>query len=75
MVDVLHAKTFEPHKRLCAGRFQWVSHRFPIKGGISLIDVLRAGFLGANTFISTLPGEDIVTFRGIPIHLTDRILS
>ena len=29
------AKCIEPFPRMCAGRFRYVTHRYPIKGGIS----------------------------------------
>ncbi len=32
-------KNFEPVRRMAAGKFGWVKHRFPIKGGITAYEV------------------------------------
>lgn len=32
----LQRRCVEPVKRMCAGRYGWVVHRFPIKGGLPL---------------------------------------
>lgn len=37
-MTVFSSKCVEPVKRLCAGRYGWAVHRFPIKGGKSLAD-------------------------------------
>ncbi len=34
------ARYYEPEPRMCAGRMQWVRHRFPINGGITIRDVM-----------------------------------
>ena len=39
-IEVLTAKRFEPVKRNKDG-WKFVSHRFPIKGGISQLDVMN----------------------------------
>lgn len=33
---MLNKRCVEPQKRMCAGRYGWVIHRFPIKGGLPL---------------------------------------
>ena len=48
---ILREKNTEPKQRLVGGRFGWAVHRFPIKGGISWVDVM----LGArNTLLDRL---------------------
>lgn len=65
--DRMHAKTYEPNKRWCGGSYGWVCHRFPVKNGISWLDV----FCNSNVLLSS--HEAHPTFRGIPIILTDTI--
>ncbi len=36
LVAQLDQPCYEPEPRLCAGKFGYVRHRFPVKGGISL---------------------------------------
>lgn len=45
---LVHAKVYEPKRRLCGGRMGWVRHRFPIKNGISWRDVMIAESLRQN---------------------------
>ena len=37
---ILREKNTEPKQRLVGGRFGWAVHRFPIKGGISWVDIM-----------------------------------
>lgn len=38
--EMMNAKTYEPEPRLAGGRFGYVRHRFPIKNGISIREVM-----------------------------------
>jgi hypothetical protein len=50
--QIFHERTFEPKKRMCGGGFKWVSHRFPIKGGISFRDTMIAdAYLHGNSMM------------------------
>ena len=37
--EIMRQPVYEPRKRWCGGRYGWVAHRFPVKGGISMCDV------------------------------------
>ena len=37
-------KVYEPTPRLCGGVYGYVGHRFPIKNGISKIEVMKMQF-------------------------------
>ena len=37
--EIMRQPVYEPRKRWCGGRYGWVAHRFPVKGGISMRDV------------------------------------
>lgn len=41
-------KRVEPKQRWVGGRFGWAIHRFPIKGGISLLDVIAQSITSEN---------------------------
>jgi hypothetical protein len=41
-MGIARAKRYEPIPRLCAGKFGYVAHRFPIKNGISMAQVMAA---------------------------------
>jgi hypothetical protein len=56
-------KTVEPVKRNKDG-LQWIIHRFPIKGGISIMDAIHQDMR------NQLVIQDD-KFRGIPIRLKD----
>lgn len=71
MPSLWHERVYEPKKRLFEGRYQWARHRFPIKGGITFRDVVRADFLKANVLIRGFAGEETVYFRGIPIRVKE----
>lgn len=49
LFNVMHWKTVEPEPRMYAGRFQYVIHRFPIKGGISRAQLLAKTAAKPNT--------------------------
>lgn len=38
--EALWSRRIEPQQRLVGGVFTWATHRFPIKGGISMVDVI-----------------------------------
>ena len=40
IIDAINAPTYEPQKRMVAGRYTWAKHRFPIKGGISFRETM-----------------------------------
>lgn len=43
--EVMHAKRYEPQKRKHGStKPEWIGHRFPIKGGISLRDTMIRDF-------------------------------
>lgn len=52
--NAMHGKTYEPEKRKCAGVYGYVSHRFPIKGGISSLDVLAMSVKQNNSMLEKL---------------------
>lgn len=37
---IIHAKVYEPKKRLFQGSFGWAYHKYPIKGGISFREIM-----------------------------------
>jgi hypothetical protein len=39
-LEAMHSKCIEPKPRRCGGRFGYVWHRFPIKGGVSWREVM-----------------------------------
>jgi hypothetical protein len=41
-------KRVEPQQRLVGGRFGYAIHRFPIKGGISMLDLMAANITSNN---------------------------
>lgn len=49
----MHEKRYEPVKRNKDG-WRYVGHRFPIKGGISLRDVMIAESMRHNAFLKKL---------------------
>lgn len=55
--DALHSKHIEPNQRLVGGQFGYASHRFPIKGGISSIDVMAESVTKDNALLSKLRGR------------------
>lgn len=46
-----HAKRVEPRKRNKGDGLQWIVHRFPIKGGISLNDAMLIDFCRPNPLL------------------------
>lgn len=52
-VDPLHSKCVEPVKRNKDGT-RWISHRFPIKGGISMRDTMVLDFSEPNPLFELL---------------------
>lgn len=53
MYPVLFTKCVEPQQRNKDG-MQWIVHRFPIKGGISIRDVLRVENARRNDRVLTI---------------------
>ena len=51
-------KRVEPIPRMCAGRFQYVAHRFPIKGGISTSQANAAQLSQQNYLLKMLEARD-----------------
>jgi hypothetical protein len=64
----LTMKCVEPQQRNKDG-MRWISHRFEIKGGISLRDVMAMS--SRNVLLTTcdIEGRPVLTFRGIPVVL------
>jgi hypothetical protein len=50
----LRDKRVEPEKRMVGGRYGYAIHRFPIKGGISLGDVLAESITKTNALFRML---------------------
>lgn len=61
--DILHGKRFEPVKRKHGStKPEWIGHRFPIRGGISLRDTIVRDFgASRNTLF------DMVRLDGVQI--------
>jgi len=38
--EFMRRPIYEPRRRWCGGTYGWVAHRFPVKNGISMRDVL-----------------------------------
>lgn len=38
--EIMRCPIYEPRPRWCGGVFGYVAHRFPIRGGISTIEVM-----------------------------------
>lgn len=53
-LSAMHSKRVEPVKRLVGGRYGWAIHRFPIKGGISLQEVLARNICANNSLYKAL---------------------
>ena len=45
--EIMRQPVYEPRKRWCGGRYGWVAHRFPVKGGISMRDVWMRNMMNA----------------------------
>lgn len=50
----LHAKRVEPQKRMCGGSYGHAIHRFPIKGGISVIQAMTQNVTKDNALLRRL---------------------
>lgn len=48
MLEFMSMRCYEPKERLCGGEFGFVRHRFPIKDGISLKEVMHQELIKAN---------------------------
>lgn len=55
--EVFTAKIWEPRKRNKDG-MRWISHRFPIKGGISYREVMHLSLSDNNIFLAVI-AEDV----------------
>ena len=53
----LHGSRVEPKQRWVGGRFGWAIHRFPIKGGITLTEVMLRNFSEANSLLKRFPEQ------------------
>lgn len=53
LTEWLHAKIVEPKQRNKDG-MRWIFHRFPIKGGISPIDVMAAHMMKTNALLQRI---------------------
>lgn len=47
-------KCVEPEPRMVGGRFGYAFHRFQIKGGISLVEVMAKNICANNTLLARL---------------------
>jgi len=56
--NTLEGKRVEPKQRLVGGHFGWAIHRFPIKGGITLREVMAQSIMQNNTLLRRLCGRD-----------------
>ena len=56
IAESMHEKRFEPRPRNKDG-VHYVGHRFPIKGGISLRDVMVRQFCAPNPFFAAIEME------------------
>jgi hypothetical protein len=54
MHDALHTKRVEPVQRLCGGEITWAIHRFPIKGGITLLDIMAINICSTSPLLQAL---------------------
>lgn len=59
VMNALHAKRVEPQRRMVAGRFGWATHRFPIKGGISLHQAMTLDLAKPNPLYGMLVGGSL----------------
>lgn len=66
--DALHSKRTEPVKRMVGGRFGYATHRFPIKGGISLWTALAQDMSQTNILLKRL-----VERRGTPASKVEQV--
>lgn len=57
-IRALNAPVYESKPRLCGGHFGYVSHRFPIKGGISWKEVMVRQSFAPNPLL------DLVRYQG-----------
>lgn len=48
------AKCYEPMELMCAGKFGYVRHRFPIKNGITIRDVMYRQITASNSLLARL---------------------
>ena len=55
--DSLAKKNIEPEPRRVAGVFTYAMHRFPIKGGISMVDVATKQIAPTETPFLTLAAK------------------
>lgn len=59
--ELMHAKCYEPQKRKHGStKSEWIRHRFPIKGGISMRDVMLSDFAARRN-----PIFDLIAARGV----------
>lgn len=64
-------RCIEPVKRNKDG-MQWIVHRFPIKGGITLREAMVRDMMAPNTLILEKSAEiGELTFRDIPIRVQE----
>lgn len=52
--DYLTAKRVEPKPRMCGGKFGYVYHKYPIKNGISVSDILAEQIAKNNELLDRL---------------------
>ena len=45
----LDRRVVEPEQRMVAGRYGWAVHRFPVRGGITVREMLRRSFCELTT--------------------------
>lgn len=55
--DTLHSKRVEPKQRLVGGKFGYAFHRYPIKGGISMLDATLESIGKTNALYRKLMGK------------------
>lgn len=65
---VLNEKCVEPEQRNKDG-MRWISHRFPIKGGISLREVMIKNFSANNNFLREFSRGDYRVGETLKIRL------
>lgn len=69
----MHRKCIEPVKRIHGNGPQWVSHRFEIKGGISIREAISRDLTDPRVVLVQCgeDGKTRATFRSIPIRITE----
>lgn len=67
--QIMSSKTYEPKPRLVGGRFGFVRHRFPIKGGISLRDVMLRSMYCTSQWSHLFERRDLKVGESVTVKL------